>query len=387
MRPVGSEDRGPIRGRWTKGRDNRLHNRGDEQGYVLILGMLVVFTLLLLGSVVLAQVQTNQQHVQRDRSYTQSLAIAEAGLNQYLWMVATGVSSEHEGFAIPGAPTSSPRKMTFLYEDPYDGTIQGHYTMEVTPPTSREPNVTVKVTGVSNQPVEQSRTISARVGRPSFSEYIMLTDKEFYIGGPLTRQWHGKTHSNERIRIATENIIDLVTSAGDIYTQYDSTYGWPAVPANSESRKLWKTGQPKIDFNTVTADLKRLSDISQESGGVNLPYTTTKAHNEKQGWYIKLLPNEKYELRLVTNESEVSTAPGGSLTLSETGFPAGISKGPHDYPENGLIYVNDNVWIEGADLSGRITVASSGQLNPSGKTAATCIHVVGDLTMRSKTER
>jgi hypothetical protein len=42
-------------------------------------------------------------------------------------------------------------------------------------------------------------------------------------------------------------------------------------------------------------------------------------------------------------------------------------------------YVNDNVWVEGTNLHGHITIASSGQLNPPGKRAATSIHIVGDL--------
>ena len=35
-------------------------------------------------------------------------------------------------------------------------------------------------------------------------------------------------------------------------------------------------------------------------------------------------------------------------------------------------------------MTGRLTMASSGQLNPAGKTAATCINIVGDITYHAK---
>ncbi len=169
--------------------------------------------------------------------------------------------------------------MTFLYEDPYDGTIQGHYTMEVTPPTSREPNVTVKVTGSFESACGTIADNLGPRGTPSFSEYIMLTDKEFYIGGPLPG------NGTERLTPTSAYASPLRTSSTSSRAQATSTRSTIRRTAgppfrDSESRKLWKTGQPKIDFNTVTADPPSTTgDISQESG-VNLPYTTTTPQRE-----------------------------------------------------------------------------------------------------------
>jgi len=72
-----------------------------------------------------------------------------------------------------------------------------------------------------------------------------------------------------------------------------------------------------------------------------------------------------------------------TLTIS-TSNGYGIGDGAYDYPENGVIYVNDNVWVEGTNINGRVTIASSGQLNASGKNASTSIHVVGDLVYKYK---
>lgn len=365
----------------------------SEEGYVLILAMLVMMVVVLLGGVLLLQVQRNQQHVQRDRSYTQSLAIAEAGLNQYLWMVASGMSSEANDFAIPGA-TADPHKMTFAFTDPYDGSATGEYTMQIAPPSSQDPNVTVTVTGRSSQPVEQSRTVSARLGRPAFSEYVLLVDEEVWIGGPLNRVWHGKTHSNTGICIDTANITDIVSCARATYRSdmFGGTHPgvWSGreytVPASSPSRSLWQFPVPAVDFGTVTSDFARLSALA-EGTGVNLPYATSSVHDSHEGWYIKLLPNERYQIRRVTDEYESRNYQHGSRIggyLVDVAPPAPISSGTYDYPDDGVIYVNDNVWVEGHNLHGRITIASSGQLNPPGKRAATSIHVIGDLTYAEK---
>jgi hypothetical protein len=68
---------------------------------------------------------------------------------------------------------------------------------------------------------------------------------------------------------------------------------------------------------------------------------------------------------------------GGYLTY-------GTLSAARAYPSKGVIYVNDNVWVEGTDVSGRLTIASSGQLNPAGRQAATSINLVGDLTYHAK---
>ena len=68
-----------------------------------------------------------------------------------------------------------------------------------------------------------------------------------------------------------------------------------------------------------------------------------------------------------------STMPCCVPLLKTVGDLAGgpvVPSGVLNYPPSGVIYVNDNVWVEGANLSGRITIACSGQLNSSGKTAA-----------------
>jgi hypothetical protein len=354
----------------------RLAGR-EQQGYVLILAMLILLVISLGAATLLTQVNTNQQHVTRDRAYSDSLAVAEAGLNQYLWMVASGTSSQTNGFAIPGNTGPYPQWEQLNLTDIYDDSVKGIYAIQVTPPTASDARITVTVTGQATSSTAVPRTVSAHLGRPAFSEYVMLTNDDVWIGGPIGRVWHGKTHSNTSVRIDTNNITDPVTCANQtwgghngVYSLGDPTKIGPPDPV------LWHYAVPVIPFDTVTSDFARLSGLAV-GNGVNLPYSTSGVHDATQGWYIKLLPGQKYQIWRVTAESQVSSGYGGSLTRVTPTSP--IPSGVLNYPANGVIYVNDNVWVEGTNLTGRITIASSGQLNGSGKTAATSVHVVGDL--------
>jgi type II secretory pathway pseudopilin PulG len=366
-------------------RSRRIGERSwvrDESGYILPLVMLVLIMFGIMAASLLGALLTNQQHVSRDKAYTQSLAVAEAGLSQYLWMVAAGTSSEANDFAIPGNAGADVHKETVILADA-NSVAKGTYTIQVIPPSADDARITVKVTGLSDSPTEVDRTVTAHIGRPSFSEYILLVDQAVYIGGPLTRVWHGKTHSNTGIRIETADIDDTVTCARSSYDYSGTTKPgiWSTdVPSGSPSRALWTFPVPTVDFGTVTSDFVRLS--GKATGIHNLPYVTPSPSTAAHGYYIKLLPNKKYQVATVTAESEDKTYIngnyyGGTLTY-------GALSAQRDYPASGVIYVNDNVWVEGTGLTGRITIACSGQLNPSGKTAATSINIVGDLTYATK---
>ena len=270
-----------------------------QQGYVLILAMLILVALGMSAATLLTAALVNQQHVSRDRTYTQSLAVAEAGLNQYLWMVASGASSRSNNFGIAGNTGPDPHFEQLNLNDIYDDSVQGTYAIQVTPPSARDSNIEVTVTGQATSNVDVPRTVTATLGRPSFSQYLLLTNDEVWIGGPLNRVWHGKTFSNTGICVDTANLNDTMSCSNASYTS--SMFGgthpgvWSGyqytVPANDPSRALWQFPAPAISFATVTSDFVNLNSLAV-GNGINLPYSTSSAHDATQGWYIKLLPGQ-----------------------------------------------------------------------------------------------
>ncbi len=374
-------------------RSLRAHLLGREEGYVLPLAILMLVALGIMAAVLLASITVNQQHVSRDRSFTQSLAVAEAGLNQYLWMVASGQSTDANDFRIPGNPGPDLHVQTIDLTASGDATIKGTYTIEVTPPSATNSLISVKVTGEADSPVEVPRTVFAQIGRPAFSEYVLLVDDDVYIGGPLSRVWHGKTHSNTGIRIETANIIDTVSCAQDTYSYGSQSKNgiWSQdVPANDPSRALWKFPVPPIDFDIVTSDFVKLNGFA--TGQDNLPYVTPAQSGWAHGWYIKINSNRTYQVAQVNNASGGYAAHGPEWeskswnTGNERGgyLVFGTLSSPRPFPNKGVIYANDNVWVEGTNVTGRLTIACSGQLNAPGKQQATSINIVGDLTYAEK---
>jgi hypothetical protein len=207
----------------------------SQQGYVLILAMLILVALGIASATLLTAALINQQHVSRDRTYNQSLTVAEAGLNQYLWMVASGSSSRGNGFAIAGNTGTNPLFKVFNLTDVYDSSVDGRYAISVTAPTAANSSIEVVVTGQATAPEQAPRTVTASLGRPSFSQYLLLTNDEVWIGGPLTRIWHGKTFSNTGICVDTANLNETMSCSNASYTS--SMFGgshpgvWSGPPA------------------------------------------------------------------------------------------------------------------------------------------------------------
>jgi type II secretory pathway pseudopilin PulG len=350
-----------------------------ESGYILIVVMLVLVVVGMMASTLIAAVAVNQQHVGRDKAYTQSLGVAEAGLNQYLWMLASGVSCQDNDFMIAGNTGPDPHKQTVTLSDA-DSAVKGTYTMEVTPPSANDARISIAVTGRAEDPVDTPRTITATMGRPSFSEYVLLVDEAVYVGGPIDRQWWGRTHSNTQIRMETANINDFITCSNNTYGGQPGVYSTTsAITSHANSLRFWNCQNvADVDFSTVTADFATYRDMA--SGDYEMAYVTPSPSTAAHGWYIKLLPGKMFQVARVTAELEQYNYVSG---LNRGGYLTyGALSTAKPYPANGVIFVNDNVWVEGTGLTGRITIAASGQFNGNGKTAS--INVVGDLTYAVK---
>ncbi len=356
--------------------------RGEE-GYILLMVMFILAVVGVMATTMMGFVLVNSQHVQADRTRLESLEVAEAALNRYLWMIASGESCEQNGFSIPGASEDEPHTVTADLTD-QEGDVVGSYTMVVAPPTPAEPLVRITVTGRSSSPVEAPRTLTATMGRPAFSEYVMLTDDPVNIGGPPTRQWWGRTHSNTQIEMGTYNINDWITCAQRTYDGNDGVYSTDSVVRNHvNSQQLWDFPAARIEFDTVTADFERLRTQATNAGSAYAKVAPAQ-QNGAHGWYIRLGPANTYQVARVTQEYEsynynVGGAQwGGYLRYEFTAGQNGTLSPPIPYPPNGVIFVNDSVWVEGTGITTRVTIAASGQFNSP--TTTVDVNIVGDLT-------
>jgi hypothetical protein len=111
---------------------------------------------------------------------------------------------------------------------------------------------------------------------------------------------------------------------------------------------------PAADFVGITNDLSQIRAAAQVSGRYFAP-------SGSQGYQLILRTNDTFDLYRVTGQT---AAPNNCSNVNnQTGWGTwSISNrtllGNYAIPANGLIFVEDNVWVEGQIQSARVTIAS-----------------------------
>lgn len=350
-----------------------MNIRAKEKGDTLILVLLIISLVGLLQLPLFDLLA--QEYVQSTTQVNseQALQIAEAGLNYYQWHLAHYPSDFQDGTGHAG-----PYVHTYIDEDTQ--TTLGQYSLTITPPSVGSTIVTIQSTGWTSAKPNVKRIITARYGVPSLALYAFLSNDHIWIGDSETVG--GQMQSNGGVRFdGTTNAP--VLSAKQTYT-CPSTQGSPCPAtkngvwgsAASSSQAFWRYPVPTVDFATLTSDLATLKASAQTSG-------------------LYLAPSNKSGYSLVFNAAgTVSVYKVTSLTSTPTGWD--VQNVAHnedvDYnarqlqftqaiPANGIIYIEDNVWVEGT-VKGRVMVAAA-KLPYSQATAPT-IYIPNNIVYSAK---
>lgn len=264
-----------------------------------------------------------------------AMEIAEAGVNYYMWHLAHNNKDYCDGNTCPaGSGPYGP--YTHEYKD-QSGKVIGTYDLYITPPGLGDAVTTVRSVGkLENQILD--RIVIADLGMPSFSRYAFITATECWFGPNETT--NGPVHSNVGIHFdGTAN--GIVSATSETYRP-TSNFGGDGQIHDG----VWGTGGPTsyfvfpvpaVDFNRVSVDFTNLKTKSKETGGIYL------ADSKSRGYYLKLRTDGKID------EYRVSGERSSGIT---TNFIATV-----DGPTNGIVYVEDDVWVDGT-YNGRITVAA-----------------------------
>lgn len=306
----------------------------------------------------------------------QALQIAEAGIDYYRWHLAHASTDYQDGTGQPG-----PYVHTFYDKD---GIEIGAFTLEITPPLPGFTLVRIKSTGTVLSDPTVSRSIVVQLAIPSFAKYAIAANDNMRFG-PGTEVF-GPIHSNGGIRFdgLAHNII---TSAKDRYDDPDHTGNMEfgvhthvnpppasgtndtfraaeAPPSGVASRAdVFMIGRsfpvPAIDFVGLTTDLAQIKSDAQASG----KYLSSSGAS---GYRILFKVNDTFDVYRVNNLmsppsgcSAVSGQTGwGTWTIRTTGSGNQTFIGNYPITTNGLIFVEDNVWVEGQINTARVTLAA-----------------------------
>ncbi|MHB1042036.1 MAG: hypothetical protein ACYC0Q_04280 [Eubacteriales bacterium] len=211
----------------------------EERGIAVPIVVAVIAVISILGLTAAYMVESQTTMGARYSGGEKALAIAEAGVNEYLWHL-NGDSKFYED---DGGFSAS------------DHTFQdGFYHLAVTPPDTENPVVTITSTGWPEGDLTNRRTVEVRVHKRQFVQNIYLSEVETALNGPNVcwitgdELW-GPLHTNGTLYIDGDPIFHgPVTYSGglDVKSGSDPTYEVPGYPLKV----------PKLEFPQTNGQLK-----------------------------------------------------------------------------------------------------------------------------------
>ncbi len=356
--------------------------KGSVLAYVLVI---MATCLILLMSIILFVVSQLQYSMkQHDRE--QALQIAEGGIHFYKWYLAHQLDGRTASQVQTFWSSGTALGQSSAYVKDYGN---GQYSITVTPPATGSTIVYVTSVGHTISNPSLIRTIKVRLRRPSWSESTVVAN-DFMNFGPGT-EVYGKIHSNEGIRF--DGLAhNLVSSSVDKYNDPDHTgsdeFGVhthvnvppatgitgsfraaEAPPSTVSGRSdVFEAGRQfpvaPVDFTGILGDLSLMKSEAQAGRGKYFD-------NSGQGRNVILKSNGTYDICTVqsfnasTNEIIKYNKNTGGGTCDTC---AGQCVKNYPIVDNGVIFVENNVWLEGTVDRKKITVVAANLISSSLKT-------------------
>jgi hypothetical protein len=343
--------------------------RGSVLAYALVIMSIVMIILVSILSYISTQLRFSLNRVEKEKAFQ----IAEAGVYYYRWYLAHETSGktalEINNFLQTGGPMG-------FSPDPVGYEDIGEYQIVVTSPEAGSTIINVESTGWSNKVPDLKRTVRVRFRRPSWSEYIFLSDSFINFGSES--EVYGKVHSNSGIRfdgIAHNTVSSLLPTFDDptyggnrqefgVHTTVNPTDpGAPAYPWSDgtvpDRPDVFMGGREfpvsEVSFTGIVLDLTNMKNQAQ--GGQGDYFDATGL-----GRKINLKSDGTYDV------CTVSSANSNTHTISRyyktSGFGtctscSGACLSNHTIPDGGIIFVENNVWLEGTINNKRLSVVAA----------------------------
>jgi len=337
---------------------HRTHRHGIILVNVLIfmaIAVLVTTALVNWGALVL---KTTRTLAIREQAFQ----IAEAGIEYYRWHLAHAPTDYKDG-------TTGSGPYVHTVKDA-DGEVVGSYSLVITPPPVGSTIVKVRSTGTASSTPPVSRVVQGTLAIPSLAKFAVVANNDMRFG--VGTEVFGPIHSNGGIRF--EGLAhNLVTSSLTTYDDPDdsgstqkfgvyTTVGTddPNPPAALPSRPdVFIAGRQfpvqSFDFAGLTLDLSQMKVTAQTPQGRYI------AQSGSQGYRIVLKTNDTFDLYRVTslrNPPNNCTAAAGQTNWGLWSINNQTFVANYAFPSNGVIFVEDHLWVEGQINSARVTIAA-----------------------------
>lgn len=360
----------------------------NKKGYIILQTLLFASIAVIIVSGLIAWAGTNIRASRQALARERALQIAEGGIDYYRWHLAHAPQDYIDASTTPPVgPFIHP-----FYDK--DGVLIGQFELTITPPPIGSTIVTIESKGKVVENPSISRTIQTRLAIPSFAKYAFVSNSDMRFGQGT--EVFGLVHSNGGIRFdgVAHNIVssarsdynDPDHSGNNEFGVHTHVNAPPATGVNDAFRPneapptspvplredVFGAGRqlsvPSVDFVGITSDLAQIKADAQTSGRY---YSASGV----LGYHIVLKDNDRFDIYRVTAIN--STPSGCTNELNESGWGVWSIRTQTltaantnvAFPANGLIFVEDNVWVDGTINTARLTIAS-GRFpdNPSTRT-------------------
>jgi hypothetical protein len=364
----------------------------------------------------------------------QAFQIAEAGIDYYRWHLAQYPTDYQDGTGKVG-----PYNHNFYDKN---NNLIGGYSLTITPPPLGSTKVVIVSTGTTTANKSVKRIVQAIFAEPSLAQYAEVSNDYVYFGtgttvnGPITSNrgihFDGTSTNIVSSALATDTDPDqnpaIYYPGCNPYPSCAVEWGvWTDVPpADNQppgsivtNTQVFRAGRqfpvPATNFAGLLLNLKALSDITVVGGvcsasngcwpvltGSNVGYhivfqvsngSTTynmykvTSQQATPGNYCG--PDSRYNPTAYSEMNYNGTQNTGTnwgtwsinglVGSNQTGASESLVAGsPFSIPLNGIIFVADDVWVDGTISNARLTIAS-GNIGASSPNNYTNINVNTNL--------
>src|SRR3989338_3294862 len=331
--------------------------RGQILIQVIVFGSIAVYLFSGLVGWTALNIKASREAFNRE----QALQIAEAGVDYYRWHLAHAPTDFQDGTGGPGPYVHDFRDK--------DGNIIGQFSLTITPPALGSTLVVVESTGNLNADTPVLRKIAAQLAKPSIAKYAVVANAAMRFGSGT--EVFGPIHSNGGIRFdaLAHNVVTSAVAAYDdpdhsganefgVHTHVAPTDPLPpaSVPARTD---VFEAGRqfpvPAVDFAGITADLAQMK-TDAEANGFYRPSAGAL------GYHIVLRTDDTFDLYRVT--SRVNPPSGCTNIAGQSGWGTWSIQnqqliGNYPFPANGIIFLEDDIFVNGQTNGGRLTIAAA----------------------------
>lgn len=332
-----------------------------NSGYILIqvivFGVISIYLLGALAGWAVTDIKSSKQAGNKELA----LQIAEAGIDYYRWHLAHAPTDYQDGTGQIGPYIHD------FYDK--DENVIGKFVLNIIPPPLGSTLVTIESTGSVDASPNLSRTLKVEMAKPSIAKYAVAANDIMRFGSGT--EIFGPIHANNGIRFdgLAHNIITSGLGAYDdpdhsganefgVHTHISPTD--PLPPANVPTRSdIFNAGRqfpvPSLDFQGITLDLAELKTVSQATGFY-------RAGSGTLGYHLVLKTNDTFDLYKVT--SFISAPHDCINSANQTGWGTWSIRyetllGNYPFPMNGIIFLEDNIFVNGQINSGRLTIVAA----------------------------